>query len=81
MGSDAPKPGSSTRTLWTECLSRERVKVYKQYLPFDRIKTCREMSDLLWEMQGELKYLIVTKCLATTPNVSHHPIGRLQSNE
>ena len=56
--------------FWTECLGIDWVKVYRQYLPLlDRIKTRWEMSDLLGKCKENLEHLIVTKCLATTPNV------------
>jgi tricorn protease len=42
--------------FWDKNLSKvEWAKVYKRYLPLlNRVKTRRELSDLLWEMQGEL---------------------------
>ena len=42
--------------FWTEDMSKiDWVKVYNRYLPLlDRISTRSELSDLLWEMQGEL---------------------------
>ncbi|MFN9067468.1 MAG: PDZ domain-containing protein, partial [Bdellovibrionales bacterium] len=42
--------------FWNKQMSKvEWSKVYKRYLPLlTRVKTRRELSDLLWEMQGEL---------------------------
>jgi len=42
--------------FWTNDMSKiEWSDVYKKYLPIlDRVHTRKEMSDLLWEMQGEL---------------------------
>ncbi len=66
--------------FWTECLSGvDWVTVYKQYLPLlERIKTRWEMSDLLWEMQGELG---TSHCYEMFGDYAkkppHHPIGRL----
>lgn len=41
---------------WTKDMSGiDWNAVYKRYLPLlDRIATCSEFSDLIWEMQGEL---------------------------
>lgn len=42
--------------FWTEDMSRvDWEKVYERYLPLlDRVGTRSEVSDLIWEMQGEL---------------------------
>jgi len=42
--------------FWTKDMSKiEWSDIYKKYLPFlDRVHTRKEMSDLMWEMQGEL---------------------------
>lgn len=42
--------------FWTPDMSKVQWQlVYKRYLPLlDKVKTRREFSDLLWEMQGEL---------------------------
>lgn len=66
--------------FWTECLSGvDWLKIYDQYLPLlQRVKTRREMSDLLWEMQGELGTSHCYEMFGDYPKrTPHHLIGRL----
>jgi len=66
--------------FWTEDLSQvDWDMVYQRYLPvLERATTRHEISDLMWEMQGELGTSHCYEVMGDYPKKpSHHPIGRL----
>ena len=66
--------------FWTECISGiDWEDIYNQYLPLlKKIKTRWEMSDLLWEMQGELGTSHCYEMFGDYPKrPPYHSIGRL----
>ncbi|OUR96643.1 hypothetical protein A9Q84_09875 [Halobacteriovorax marinus] len=66
--------------FWTASMSQiDWQHVYKKYLPIlDLVKTRREFSDLIWEMQGELGTSHAYEMGGDFPVATEsHPVGRL----
>ncbi|MCK4303063.1 MAG: PDZ domain-containing protein [Candidatus Eisenbacteria sp.] len=65
--------------FWVPDLSKvDWIKIYKRYLPLvDRLSTRGELSDLLWEMQGELGTSHAYEFGGDYRSSPSYPVGKL----